>query len=129
MKYLFLLILSFNVFAEEPPANTFRGQVYGYDIAVFVYEIFPRSQIGVKALYRSSDSEWTYLTETNIFLSDIQNKQYADAKFKDAINEINMAIDSVLRDSAIEKEYGQERIEWLINEKLRISDNHIVILQ
>lgn len=127
MKYLFLLLLTFNVFAETPPANAYKANVYGYEVAVFVNVIFP-SEYGIRALY-FSDGGWIYLAEPSCFVSNIQTSDDADFCFSSAIDEINAAMDSALQPINAEPNGGTARLQWLIENKLKVQGNQLVFVQ
>ena len=123
---LILTLLSFNVFAENPPpAGAFRATLYGYEVALYVNEIFG-SQYGVRAIYKSGD-EWLYLDEPGFYESEIDTKEKADAKFRLLIDSINSEAYIKLNPISLEPEGGIDRIQWLLENNLSVIDNEIIV--
>lgn len=127
MKYLFLLLLSFNAFSESPPANAFKADVYGYEVAIFVNQIFS-SEYGIRTLY-FSDGGWIYLSEPTCFVNNIQTAEDADFCFSRAIDEINAAISTELQPINSEPDGGVSRLQWLIENKVKVQNNQFVFVQ
>jgi len=127
MKYLFLLLFSFNVFAESPPANSFKGNVYGYEVAVFVNQIFS-GEYGIRSLY-FSNGEWQYLAEPSCFTDNMTTAQDVDYCFGLAVNEINEAIEATLKPVSTEPSSGVMRLQWLIENKLKIQSDKLLFAQ
>lgn len=121
-----LLILSFNVLAERPPpASAFKGDMYGYEVAVYVNDIFS-GQYGLRVSYKT-DGGWVYITEPDFYASEIDTQAKADAMFLEVIDEINIAVYEALNDISQEPPGGIERMQWLLENKLSIVDNQLVV--
>jgi len=124
---LLLLTLSFGTLAEAPPpANAFRGVVYGYEIAIYVEVIFPGSQYGLRTIYKV-DGGWTYLVEPDFYEENVNTQAKADAEFIRMISEINLAAYEQLQDISLEPSSGVERIQWSLENKTATVDNEIIV--
>ncbi len=120
------LLVSLNSFAEAPPpANAFRGTLYGYEIAIYQNKIFS-GQNGLRTIYKV-DGEWRYLTEPGYFEQNVDTKEKADTEFARMIDEINVAAYEQLQSISLEPTQGQDRIQWLIENKLSIVDNELIV--
>jgi len=124
---LFLLaLICFNSSAEAPPpANAFKGVMYGYEVSVYVSEIFG-TQYGLRAVYKSG-GEWHYLAEPDFYESDVDSKQKANEKFIQMITIINSAAYDALNDISLEPNCCSARIQWLLENKLKIVDGELVL--
>lgn len=129
MKKILLVLLvafSFNSFAENPPpANAFKGTLYGYEVAVYINEVFG-GQYGLRAIYKSG-SDWIYLAEPVAYESEIDTKAKTDAKFILMIDVINAAAYTELNDISLEPDCCSDRLQWMLENKLTVVDNEIVI--
>lgn len=120
-----VLLVSASSFAEAPPpANAFRGALYGYEIAIYQNKIFS-GQNGLRTIYKV-DGEWRYLAEPDYYEQNVDTKEKADAEFARMIDEINAAAYEQLQSISLEPALGQDRIQWLIENKLSIIDNELV---
>jgi len=134
MKNLFKCLLlttlfSFNVYAENPPpANAFIGTMYGYEVAVFQKTDDMSGLVGIKAIYKS-DGSWVYLLHptVNPFDGSLDTKASTDASFALMIDEINDKAYEVLRPISLEPDKGEDRLQWLIENKLDVVDDRLVI--
>lgn len=128
MKSLLLIIalFSFNVFAENPPpANSFKGTIYGYEVAIYTNTIFG-TQVGLRAVYKNGDA-WVYLAEPSVYESEINTREKADTQFARMIDEINAAAYTELNPISLEPSEGLGRLQWLLENKITVVDNQIVI--
>lgn len=126
MKYLFLLLISFSALAEPPPpANAFKGQMYGYEVAIYIEDIFS-SQYGLRTVY-FANGEWHYITSPSFYDQEIDTKEKADALFKQMVDQINLAVYEELNPISQEPNCCVERIQWLIENKLTIVENQLSV--
>ena len=123
---IILLTLSLSVFAEPPPpANAFKGVLYGYEVAIYVHPIFG-SEVGLRTVYKVG-SEWKYLSEPTFYLSDVDTQQKTDDKFIQLISAINADAYNELNSISLEPAAGEKRMQWLIENKLTIVNNELVV--
>lgn len=130
MRKLILLIalLSTSVFAEPPPpATAFKGTMYGYEVAIYVNEIFG-AQYGLRTTYKVN-GEWVYLSEPSFYESEIDTKEKADDVFIAAIAVINIAAYNELSPITMEPDSGLDRMQWILENSVSIVDNQIIVGQ
>lgn len=130
MKFLLLAVtllsVSFFSFAENPPpANAFRGTMYGYEVAIYINPIFSGNN-GLRTVYKV-DGGWRYLVEPDYFEGNADTKSKADAEFSRMISEINAAAYEQLQSISLEPDFGTDRIQWLLENKLSIVDNELIV--
>lgn len=128
MKYLFLLLLSFNTFAITPPAKSFLGEIYGYPIAIYLTTYSENVEYGITAVYKNND-EWIFLWEPYVYTVGGETEEQLDNKFNAAIVEINGAIQDKLAPITQIPSNGGERLTWLIENKLKVQNNQLVFVQ
>lgn len=129
MKKLLLItlfLLSFNSFAEAPPpANAFKGTLYGYEVAVYITDVFGGLS-GLRSVYKN-DGEWLYLSEPSFYDDEVNTKSKADAKFALMISIINATAFDKLNDISLEPDCCTSRIQWLLENKLTDVDNELIV--
>jgi len=123
---ILILIASFSTLAEPPPpASAFRGVLYGYDVAIYVHPIFG-SEIGLRIVYKAGN-DWIYIAEPTFYISEVDTQAKTDAKFVELIGLINIATYNELNPISQEPEVGEERMQWLLENKLTIVNNELVV--
>lgn len=121
-------IPSNTISANAPPANAFRGTLYGYEVAIYVNYIFG-SEYGLRSVFKV-DGDWVYFTEPTFFEAEVSTKADTDKVFSKLVSMINAAAYEILRDDdgggSVEPSEGVARIQWLL-ERLTIVDNELIV--
>lgn len=116
------------VMSAAPPADAFRGTLYGHEVAVYNNEIFSNSLYGYRAVVKSG-GDWLYLSEPTYNLSDLNSRQDCYDVAEILISIINQDAYDVLSTGGgdPEPEFGIALMKYILSDKAKVSNNEIVI--
>lgn len=112
-----------------PPADAFRGMLYGYEVAVYHNEVFPASEYGYRALVKLN-GDWAYLDEPTYFASELKNRQDCYDVAAVLVSTISATAYDVLKPDdggSVEPDFGAELMAWILNNKAAVVNDEIVI--
>lgn len=112
-----------------PPATAARFTVYGAQCALRLNVIVPGVMLGLRCEALIND-EWSYVKEVSFTPEEISTKADTDAVFQKCLDEINVSLEEALGggNPSEEPESGEERIQWLLDNRLKVVDNKLTML-
>ncbi len=110
---------------HDPKTGAFYFTAYGKELAIFIdsFDVTHSLKCVVK-----SENLWQFVESPTILKFGEDTKGKVDAGFKQALEDINEALAATFgKDSPAEPQAGVERVQWLLDNKVRFENNKLTI--